>query len=66
MQHLHSKPDDVEIERRRRASEDYDALCRFEGIELSANMRHEIEHLVNGEVTPEQCRANIICKLTTV
>lgn len=55
----------AEIERRRKASEDYDALCRFEGIELSADMRQEIGRLVNGEVTSEQCRANIIRKLTS-
>lgn len=60
-----SKLDAAEIERRRRASEEYDALCRFEGIELSADMRQEIERLVNGEVTSEQCRANIIRKLAS-
>ncbi len=65
MKHLHSKPDEAEIARRHKASEEYEALCRFEGIELSADMRHEIERLVNGEVTPEQCRANIVRKLST-
>lgn len=60
-----SKLDVAEIERRRKASEDYEALCRFEGIELSADMNAEIERLVSGEITPEQCRAGIIRKLTT-
>lgn len=57
--------DVAEIERRRKASENYDALCRFEGIELSDDMRREVERLVSGEVTPDQCRANIIRALTS-
>ncbi len=60
------KSDAAEIKRRRKAAEDYDALCRFEGIKLSADMCQEIEQLVNGEVTPAQCRAIIIRKLTTI
>jgi hypothetical protein len=60
---LHKQLDAGELVRRRQASDDYDALCRFEGIELSDDLRAEINRLVNGEVTPDQCRAVIIHKL---
>jgi hypothetical protein len=61
---LHKPLDAAELERRRQASDDYDALCRFEGIELSDAVRQEIDRQINGEVTPEQCRAAIVRKLT--
>lgn len=54
----------AEIERRRKAHEDCLALCHFEGIEFTDEMKADAERLINGEMTNEEYRRYIIEKYT--
>lgn len=55
----------AEIERRRKAYDDYVALCHFEGIEFTDEMKADAERLINGEMTNEEYRRYIIEKYTS-
>jgi len=54
----------AEIERRRKAYDDYVALCHFEGIEFTDEMKADAERLINGEMTNDEYRRFIIEKFT--
>ncbi len=64
----HAKPrkllDTAELERRRKAFDDYVAFCHFEGIEFTDEMKADAERLINGEMTNEEYRRYIIEKYT--
>jgi len=52
----------AELERRRKAFDDCVALCSFEGIEFTDEMKADAQRLLNGEMTHEQYTAYIIAK----
>lgn len=59
---LHKPLDAADLERRRKAYDDYLALCHFEGIEFTDEMKADAERLLNGEMTPEQYTAFVTAK----
>ena len=59
---LHKPLDAADLGRRRKAYDDYLALCHFEGIEFTNEMKDDAERLLNGEMTPEKYTAFVTAK----